>query len=137
MGTAFIATHECIDVNDAYKRLIVASNGEDTIVTQAYDIASGVPWPAGIGDRVRRNRFTDEWHGRNAEIVAKRAAIAEELRAAARSFDPDRTAVRYGESAGAVKSVRNAADVVHELSRDAERLLREGVTRLDSQSTTR
>ena len=71
VGTAFVATEECVEVNDEYKRLIVASDGEDTVFTRAYDIVSGAPWPTGIGERVRRNAFTDEWHQRDAEVASK------------------------------------------------------------------
>jgi len=125
VGTAFLATHECVEVPEAYKRLIVESDGEDTVYTRAYDIASGAPWPDGIAERVRRNAFTDEWHGRDADVTAQRERLAAELAPAYREFDPKRSAVLYGQAAGSVHAVRPAAHVLHELSRDAERILRE------------
>jgi nitronate monooxygenase len=122
VGTAFVATEECVEVNDEYKRLIVASDGEDTVFTRAYDIVSGAPWPTGIGERVRRNAFTDEWHQRDAEVASKRDALAREIGPGAGA---DRRAILYGQAAGSVHAVRPAADVVREISGDAERLLRE------------
>ncbi|HUF33169.1 MAG TPA: nitronate monooxygenase, partial [Acidimicrobiales bacterium] len=54
VGTAFLATPEAVEVHDVHKRLIVESDGDDTVFTRAYDITSGLPWPAEIGERVRR-----------------------------------------------------------------------------------
>lgn len=121
VGTGFLATHECVEVSDDYKRLIVASDGEDTVFTRAYDIVSGAPWPKGIGERVRRNAFTDEWQNRDDEVLKKRQQIAAEL---AKSPGPDRAAVLYGQSAGAIQAIRSAGDVLRQISGDAERILR-------------
>jgi nitronate monooxygenase len=126
LGTAFLATPEAVEVHDLHKRLIVASDGSDTVFTRAYDIVSGLPWPAGIGERVRRNHFTDEWTGREAELQDRR----EELTPPAGSNrfeeppDPDTSAVLYGQAAGFVTAIRPAADVIRTISDDAERILR-------------
>jgi nitronate monooxygenase len=127
VGTGFLATHECTEVTDEYKRLIVASDGEDTVFTRAYDIVGGAPWPKGIGERVRRNAFTDEWQNRDDEVLAKRKEIAAEL---ANSEDPARSAILFGQSAGAIHAIRPAAEVVHEISSEAERILRGQIARL-------
>ncbi len=75
LGTAFLATPEAIEVHDIHKRLIVESDGTDTVFTRAYDIVSGLPWPASIGERVRRNRFTDQWSGREADLRERSAEL--------------------------------------------------------------
>jgi nitronate monooxygenase len=113
LGTAFLATPEAVEVDDAYKTAIVESDGGDTVFTRAYDIASGLPWPAGIGERVRRDPFTDEWSGRETELEAQRGQVA--------TGRP----VLYGQSAGAISAVRPAADVVSSISEQAERTLQE------------
>jgi nitronate monooxygenase len=77
LGTAFLATPEAVEVDVVHKRLIVESDGTDTVFTRAYDIMSGLPWPAEIGERVRRNRFTDEWSEREAELREHRTELAE------------------------------------------------------------
>ena len=64
IGSAFIATTEATPPVDGTKDLIVASDGADTVWTRAYDILDGRPWPEGIGERVRTNRFTERWDGR-------------------------------------------------------------------------
>lgn len=122
LGTAFLATPEAVEVDDEFKRLIVDSDGADTVLTHAYDIVSGLPWPTYISDRVRRNRFTEEWAGRDHELRQRREEIARDLPTGA-GLDPDVDAVRYGQSAAFVDRVRPAAEVVRDLVDDATRRL--------------
>ena len=124
-GTAFLATPECIEVPDEHKQTIVQSDGEDTIFTRAYDVLWAAPWPEGIGARVQRNRFTDEWHGKEEEIVERREELQKRVNAAENAFDAGDREVIYGQSAGAVPGIRPAAEVVRQICDDAERLLRE------------
>jgi nitronate monooxygenase len=112
LGTSFLATQEAVEIDDDHKAAIVASDGGDTVFTRAYDIASGLPWPEAIGERVRRDEFTDEWAGREAE-----------LRRSPEAASPG-TAVLYGQSARFVDAVVAAGDVVRRVSDGAEQLLR-------------
>lgn len=126
VGTAFLATPEAVEVHELNKQLIVDSDGGDTVFTRAYDIVSGLPWPDGIGERVRRNSFTDEWSDREAELRERRDELAAD---AAASFegqpDPDIDSVLYGQSAGLVDAIRPAAEVLESMCADAERIIRE------------
>jgi nitronate monooxygenase len=126
LGTAFLATPEAVEVHGIHKRLIVESDGSDTVFTRAYDILSGLPWPATIGERVRRNRFTDEWAEREAELRDRRQELAPPP--GTNPFesppDPETSAVRYGQSAGFVNAIRPAADVARSISQEAEAILR-------------
>jgi nitronate monooxygenase len=126
LGTAFLATPEAVEVHDAHKELIVASDGGDTVLTRAFDIVSGLPWPAGIGERMRRNRFTDEWAGREAELQTRREEFAPPPGTVPfqQPPDPDTDAVLYGQSAAFVTAVRPAAEVLHTICADAESILR-------------
>jgi nitronate monooxygenase len=112
LGTAFLATPEATEIDDDYKAAIVASGGDDTVFTRAYDIASGQPWPSGIGERVQRDSFTDEWTEREADLRQH----------------PDRATpgrpILYGQSARFVGAVRPAAEVVRDISEAAETVLR-------------
>jgi nitronate monooxygenase len=112
LGTAFLATPEAVEIDADHKAAIVASDGGDTVFTRAYDIASGLPWPAGIGERVRRDAFTDAWTEREAD-----------LRAGADHGAPGQP-ILYGQSARFVDQVRPAAEVVRTLSAETERILR-------------
>jgi nitronate monooxygenase len=119
MGTAFLATPEAVEVPDNYKERIVASDGTDTVYTSVYDIASGLPWPDGIGDRVRRTKFTDEWHDREAELRERRDEIA-----LPDESDPEIGPVRYGPAARFVDAVAPAAEVLRTVCDDAEQIMR-------------
>ena len=125
LGTAFLATPEAVEIGDDHKAAIVASDGGDTVFTRAYDIASGLPWPPAIGERVRRDSFTDEWAEREAELRQHTEDVA-----------PGRPML-YGQSARFIDGVRPAADVVRHLSESAERVLRERPTALVDQPSRR
>jgi nitronate monooxygenase len=126
LGTAFLATPEAVEVHDLHKELIVASDGGDTVFDLAYDIVSGLPWPEGIGTRLRRNRFTDEWAGREAELRSRREEFA--VPPGSVPFDqppnPDTDMVLYGQSAAFVDAVRPAAEVLRTVCAEAEEILR-------------
>ncbi|MEU7632098.1 nitronate monooxygenase [Nocardia sp. NPDC049220] len=125
LGTTFLATPEAVEVHDLHKRLIVASDGSDTVWTRAFDIVSGLPWPNTIAERVRRNRFTDEWSERESTLRDR----AEEFRPAEGTSpvgappDPDTGEIIYGQSASFVDDVRPAAEVVRAISAEAEAIL--------------
>ncbi len=129
LGTAFLATPEAIEVSDVHKRLVLESDGSDTVFTRSFDILSGLPWPEGIGERVRRNRTTDQWAGRDEELLARRAEVVAErsdrVAAVPGSFDPDVDEVIYGSSAGLVSSIQPAGEVVRSISEAAEVVLRD------------
>ncbi|MFJ2398070.1 MULTISPECIES: NAD(P)H-dependent flavin oxidoreductase [unclassified Streptomyces] len=125
LGTAFLATPEAVEVHDVHKRLIVESDGGDTVWTRAYDIVSDLPWPATIGQRVRRNRFTEEWAEREATLRNRKEefAPAEDVNPLEGTPDPDTSAILYGQSASFVDAVRPAAEVVRTISDEAEAIL--------------
>jgi nitronate monooxygenase len=126
LGTAFLATHEAVQVHEIRKRLIVESDGTDTVFTRTYDILSGLPWPPGIGERVRRNTFTEHWSEREAELRQRRDDIAgpSEDNPFAGTPDPDTSQILYGQSAGFVPGIRPAAEVISTICEEAEQILR-------------
>ena len=126
IGTPLLATHEAIEVSEAYKKCIVESDGQDTVFTRVYDIMYDMRFPDGIAGRARINQVTREWHGRETEVRQRR----EELAALAPlppplERDPDVHPIWMGQSAGSVHGVRSVAEVIGELCDGAERLLRE------------
>ena len=130
LGTAFLATPEAVEVHDVHKELIVASDGGDTVFDLAYDIVSGLPWPAGIGTRLRRNRFTDEWAGREAELRTRKEEFAAGPPSPGKAPDPDHDQILYGQSAAFVTAVRPAGEVLRTICDDAEEILRSRPSRL-------
>jgi nitronate monooxygenase len=125
LGTAFLATPEAVEVHEIHKHLIVGSDGSDTVWTRAYDIVSGLPWPAAIGERVRRNRFTEEWAEREATLRDRREQFTppEGVNPFETPPDPDTSQIIYGQSAAFVDAIRPAAEIVTAISEEAELIL--------------
>jgi NAD(P)H-dependent flavin oxidoreductase YrpB (nitropropane dioxygenase family) len=121
LGTRFLATDEA-PVEAAYKRAIIASRGDDTIVTTVADTLSGRDWP-GAWSRVRRTRFVEEWLGREPELRRRREAVRALLEAAEES-DSDYGLNWMGQSAGLVDSIVPAGEVVRQIVVEAEEILR-------------
>lgn len=74
---------------------------------------------------MRKNRLVTEWSGRERELVFHRDAISAQYAAAVQTYDTDILDLYMGQSAGFVNAIRPAADVLHEMCSDAERILRE------------
>lgn len=125
IGTAVMATPEAVEVNDAIKAAVVASDGTDTVFTKSWDVLGGLPWPEGIGERVLANSFTDAWHGREDELHERREEVAADHAYAGDDPDPATDHIPFGPSAGAVHAIRPVAEVITGMSTDAERILRE------------
>jgi NAD(P)H-dependent flavin oxidoreductase YrpB (nitropropane dioxygenase family) len=121
LGTRFLATDEA-PVEAEYKQAIVASNGDDTVVTTVADTLTGRDWP-GAWARVRRTRFIEQWLGREPELRRRRAAAWAVVQAAEES-DPDNGLMFFGQSSGVIESVLPAGEVVRQIVADAEEILR-------------
>lgn len=114
MGTRFIATAEGY-CHDNYKRKIVAIDEEGTVVTRA---ASGKPC------RLIRNNFTREWEKREQEIQPFPVQMARVGRAAAvrarEQGDIENGNAACGQSAGLIREVRSAREVIDAMIAEAE-----------------
>jgi NAD(P)H-dependent flavin oxidoreductase YrpB (nitropropane dioxygenase family) len=122
MGTRFLATPES-PVPPSYKRSIVDAGGSDTVFTRIPDFAPYVEWP-GAWSRVIRNRFVEEWLGREEELRTQHAErVGEQARDARAADDREGMKLFAGQSAGLVPGLEPAADVVRRVSREAEELL--------------
>ncbi len=128
LGTRFKASAE-FACDPRLKDAIVASDGGDTLYDEIADDACGLDWPNGVTGRVLRNRFTQEWEGRREALRAKTATYPPFGHVIELDRSPE-TAVNWaGESSGLVAGVRPAADILAEVTADAERRLR-AATRL-------
>ena len=132
LGTRFLATSEA-PVGAAYKEAIVASAGDDTVVTTIADTLTGRDWPGAWG-RVKRNRFVEEWLGREPELRRRRDEVWAKLEAAEGS-DPDYSLMWFGQSAGLIDSVLPAGEVVRRIVEEAEGILRSRLPELLTRNT--
>ncbi len=118
VGTRLWASKEAL-VKEAHHQAILESDGDGTLRTRVADIARQLPWPRGFTARIRRNAFTDRWHGRENELEANLAVEGPRYRQAFAAGDPDHTAVWFGEAAGLIHAVEPAALIVERMVAEA------------------
>ncbi|HUA34977.1 MAG TPA: nitronate monooxygenase family protein [Candidatus Binataceae bacterium] len=119
MGTRFIATVEAF-AHPNYKNKIVEIDEEGTTITKCH---SGKPC------RLVRNKFTDSWVGREAEIqpfplqsMKIGFPLAEKARYEGKIDDGG---LACGQSAGLINSVKSAGQIVREVMEEANAALGE------------
>jgi nitronate monooxygenase len=121
MGTALLACPEAANSPAARARRCAAA-GADTVYTQVFDVAAGIPWPAGYGGRALSNAFSDRWHGHEAAL-ADDAEARQQLAAAKKAEDYDVAVLYAGQGVGSVAEQRPAGDVLAAVTTQAEELL--------------
>ena len=123
LGTAFLATPEAVEVPQPFKERLLLSGGQDTIFTNLYDLLGDDPWPPGIAGRVYRNRLVRQWHGRDAEVLARREELASDAAQARARQDPELASVYMGQGAGQIHAIQPADEVLREICASAENIL--------------
>ena len=119
LGTRLYASAEATSDAAARARL-VASTGDDTVRTEAFDVLRGPAWPAPYDGRVVRNRISDEWDPDSDD--ARRA----ELRAALRGAAADDYGVKplwAGEGLDLIDAIEPAAAILRSIVSTAAKLL--------------
>nr|WP_272906897.1 nitronate monooxygenase [Hyphobacterium sp. SN044] len=129
-GTRFLASHEA-DAHDGYKARVLEAGVEDTISTTLFG-----PEMPHQPMRVIRNAATDEWADRVDEALAVTAGqTAGILRTPGGDMplprfsaylptrdvagDLDQLCLTAGQSAGKIRTLQTAGDIVRQMSRDA------------------
>jgi len=95
----------------------------DTVTTSVFDLALGYDWPSRFPDRVLRSALWQRWAGREDALRSDadlRAALAAEMAGDAGVTDR----VEAGQGVGLLTESRSAAEVIEELCRGADALLR-------------
>jgi len=123
VGTRLWASSEAL-VKQAHLRAIVETPGDGTLRTRIPDIARQIPWPRGFTARIRRNAFTERWHGREEALEAAVAVEGPRYRQAFEAGDPEQAAVWFGEAAGLIHSIEPAATIVQRMTAEAVARLR-------------
>ncbi|NDC57650.1 MAG: nitronate monooxygenase [Alphaproteobacteria bacterium] len=118
VGTRFIASVEA-HAGDLYREAVLAAADEDTVRTRCY---SGKPM------RVKKNAYVDDWERRPQDIQAfpMQAMVSVQNNAMGGiggqidGLDPDKSCFAMGQSAGGVRNVLPAADIVAQMIAEAE-----------------
>ena len=137
LGTRFVACDEAW-LHPAYKQRIVESTAKDTVYNQLYDV-----WWPDAPHRTLRNKTLQEWEaagqpppgsrpGEGTSIGRRRLSTGEWVewpRYAVGSPPPDFDGdIEYaplwaGESCSVVNDIKPAAEIIHDLVRDAQAAL--------------
>ncbi len=121
LGTRFLATDES-PMHSQLKQAIVLSNGHDTVLTEIPDIASGRLWPGAMA-RALRNRFIEEWAGREWALRQQARAVGEAAQAARLAGDVDHAPILIGQDAGLIDAVLQVAEVVQRMVAEAQEII--------------
>ncbi len=122
IGTPLLAAEEARNGARARERILEASE-TSTVLTSAFDVAQGIPWPAEFRGRALQNTFTERWHGHEAELAQDapaRAGLAQALQAENYAV----AQVYAGQTVGLVERVEPAAEIVRRIESGAEARLR-------------
>lgn len=135
MGTAFTAVREATEISDGTKQRILESDGTNTVWSEAIDLLNtqayeAKPWPTDIAPRIRNNRITQAWHGKETQLREQIDEIAKEYKSRRDAGDPDFAPDYFGESAGFVSEIVPAREFMKRLCADAERHLVDGASRV-------
>ncbi len=116
MGTRFVATYEAY-AHENYKNKIVEAQEDSTTITRSY---------SGKTLRAIRNQWTQEWEGRQSEILPFPLQFQHSAKVyvvARRDGDTERGSMPCGQGASAITRLEHAADVVHSVATEARRVL--------------
>lgn len=125
MGTRFWASREAL-VHARHHEALIETDGDGTIRTRIADIARQIAWPTGFTARIRRNAFTNRWHGREDELEKSVSVEGPRYRQAFAGGDPENTGVWFGEAAGLIHSIEPAGTIVERTSAEALACLKRG-----------
>jgi NAD(P)H-dependent flavin oxidoreductase YrpB (nitropropane dioxygenase family) len=122
LGTRFMATPEA-PIHPNYKQAIVKSDGHDTVLTEIPDLATQRVWP-GAMSRAQRNKFIERWAGREWALRQNASEVAKQVAAARAAGDIENATLGFGQDAGLIDSIKSVREVVHEIVKDAEEIIR-------------
>jgi nitronate monooxygenase len=130
VGTRFYASREALG-HAAAKARLVEGGGDATLRTTVFDLVRGRDWPARFTGRALANRLTESWHGREAELPARRADEQRRYAAAAEAGDVATAVVWASEAVDLIADLPPAAEIVERMVREAGQALGRGLALCD------
>jgi nitronate monooxygenase len=122
MGTRFWATAEALVPAQGWSAMLAAT-GEETVRTHVEDFARGRDWPHQYTSRVLRNRFVDHWQDASFDASADLQILRHDYEKALVNHDYDVVPISSSQSAGLIRRVEPAADLVTTVISEAEATL--------------
>lgn len=123
VGTRFIACAES-EAPEGFRQAIIGADGDSTMKSNSVDVVRKRYWPnPEFVVRVLRNRFVNQWHGREREIEQAIEVEHDRFWHAFRAGDADNSGVLMGEVAGLIDDAPPAAQIIARMVDQACRLL--------------
>lgn len=137
IGTRFLASEEA-GAGDAWKQAILAAQAEDAVRVDGWYEVFPAPPPGAYptAPRALRNPFIDGWLGDRDAAHADAARLQAEIIGGVRSGRSAEYVAFTGQSAGAIRELLPAAEIVRRLMREAEEALA-GAGAIEAQSRAR
>lgn len=126
IGTRFYATVEALG-HEQVKERIVAARGSETKRTRVFDVVRDLEWPEDYTGRALRNRFLEQWDGREEELSTALETEGAVFREAMREGDTDIAMIWCGEAADLISDVPSAAELVGRIGDEADEIVRRAV----------
>jgi enoyl-[acyl-carrier protein] reductase II len=126
IGSRFLASREA-PIPQGWKEAIVAAPSEDFVQVEFLNAIRPVPGTVGYGTRVRarRSEFVDKWERQRDEMDRNLEQVLAELGAAMGEGRMHELVAVAGQSAGLVRAVVPAAEIIRSLVDEAEQALRD------------
>jgi nitronate monooxygenase len=131
VGTRLWASQEAL-VKPAHREAILQTAGDGTLRTRIPDIVRKLDWPPGFTARIRRNAFTQRWHGREEELRAAADVEGPRYRQAFEAGDAQEAAVWFGEAAGLIDAIEPAGAIIERMAMQAAQVIRTRATQLST-----
>ena len=122
VGTRLWASREAL-VKEGHHGAILETDGDGTLRTTIADAARQFDWPKGFTARIRRNAFTERWHGKDGELTENIAVEGPRYRQAFADGNPENTGVWFGEAAGLIHDVAPAGLIIERMVAEAAEIL--------------
>jgi nitronate monooxygenase len=122
MGTRLYASREAAAPSEAKQRVAQAS-GDSTIRGLIFDIARKNVWPRPFTGRVLCNQFSEEWVGREDELLRRQEEVAAKYREAREKGDFEVAAVIAGEAVDLIHDIPAASEIIERMVSEASELL--------------
>lgn len=125
LGTRFYASLEAAG-HPAAKRRLTEASGDDTARSIIFDISRRNIWPAPFTGRCVVNEHAKRWMGRELELTRHMEEEGPRYEAARAAGDFDIAALIAGEGLDLIHDVLPAAEIVRNMTGEAEALLARG-----------
>lgn len=123
IGTRFLASEES-GVSEDWKRRILEAESDDAVqITFADAFIPVVPGTYDARPRVLRTPFVEKWNGRPDEAMKEGQAIAAQIIPLVRERKGDDLIGFTGQTAGMIRDVKPAAEIIRQIVSEAQDLL--------------